>query len=291
MGSNQKIYHRTIIIMKLYIISSVVVSLLDSSLAQLKFGGSSSSSSSGSNGATITKQSGTDTRFFTGDEAIDGGILGLGAGLLGGAVLGGALNGGGNGCGRRRRQADDTNTKFLGALLGGGSGGGSCGRKKRQAPGEDQVGVRFFGLETLLGGGNNNCCNCGGNGYNSGNNNGYNHGNNNGYNNGNNNGFNNGYNNGNNNGYNNGNNNGYNNGNSNVGGGFNSGVSSSRCQCNYNLTFQDKYGQTHGACKRGDETGRRWCYTTGYGCSDARQSQRFPSNPWSYQACGSQGKK
>merc|ERR1711936_859233 len=249
MGSNQKIYHRTIIIMKIYIISSVVVSLLNSSLAQLKFGGSSSSSSSGSNSATNTKQTETDTRFFTGDEAIDGGILGLGAGLLGGAVLGGALNGGGNGCGRRRRQA----------------------------------GVRFFGLETLLGGGNNNCCNCGGNGYNSGYNNGYNNGNNNG--------FNNGYNNGNNNGYNNGNNNGYNNGNSNVGGGFNSGVSSARCQCNYNLTFQDKYGQTHGACKRGDETGRRWCYTTGYGCSDARQSQRFPSNPWSYQACGSQGKK
>merc|ERR1711936_1325689 len=291
MGSNQKIYHRTIIIMKLYIISSVVVSLLDSSLAQLKFGGSSSSSNSESNSATNTKQSGTDTRFFTGDEAIDGGILGLGAGLLGGAVLGGALNGGGNGCGRRRRQADDTNTKFLGALLGGGSGGCNCGRKRRQAPGEDQVGVRFFGLETLLGGGNNNCCNCGGSGYNNGNNNGYNNGNNNGYNHGNNNGYNNGNNNGYNNGYNNGNHNGYNNGNSNVGGGFNSGVSSSRCQCNYNLTFQDKYGQTHGACKRGDETGRRWCYTTGYGCSDARQSQRFPSNPWSYQACGSQGKK
>merc|ERR1711970_674839 len=263
MGSNQKIYHRTSNIMKLYIISSVVVSLLNSSLAQLKFGGSSSSSSSGSNSATNTKQSGTDTRFFTGDEAIDGGILGLGAGLLGGAVLGGVLNGGGNGCGRRRRQADDTNTKFLGALLGGGSGGCNCGRKRRQAPGEDEVGVRFFGLETLLGGGNNNCCNCGGGGYNSGYNNGYNNGNNNGYNNGynsgynngNNNGYNNGNNNGYNNGYNTGNNNGYNNGNSNVGGGFNSG-----------------------ACKRGDETGRVWCYTTGYGCSDARQSQRFPSN-------------
>merc|ERR1711936_199262 len=250
MGSNQKIYHRTIIIMKIYIISSVVVSLLNSSLAQLKFGGSSSSSSSGSNSATNTKQSGTDTRFFTGDEAIDGGILGLGAGLLGGAVLGGALNGGGNGCGRRRRQADGTNTKFLGALLGGGSGSCNCGRKRRQAPGEDQPGTRFFGLETLLGGGNNNCCNCVGSGYNSGYNNEYN--------------------------------NGYN---------GNSGGGSARCQCNYNLTFQDKYGQTHGACKRGDETGRVWCYTTGYGCSDARQSQRFPSNPWSYQACGSYGRK
>merc|ERR1712215_180054 len=145
MGSNQKIFQSRI--MKLQIISSLVLSLLDSSLSQLKFG----DSSSGSNSDTNTKQSETDTRFFTGDEAIDGGILGLGAGLLGGAVLGGVLNGGngGNGCGRRRRQADGTNTKFLGALLGGGSGGCNCGRKRRQAPGEDQVGVRFFGLETL----------------------------------------------------------------------------------------------------------------------------------------------
>merc|ERR1712183_299848 len=197
MGSKQKTCLTTLIIMKLHIISSVILSLLDSSLSQLKFGDSSSSSSSGSNSATNTKQTETDTRFFTGNEAIDGGILGLGAGLLGGAVLGGALNGGGNGCGRRRRQADGTNTKFLGALFGGGSGGCNCGRKRRQAPGEDQVGVRFFGLETLLGGGNNNCCNRVGSGYNSGNNNGFNNGNNNEYNNGNNNGYNNGYNNGN----------------------------------------------------------------------------------------------
>merc|ERR1711936_141210 len=249
-SSKQKICITTLIIMKLHIISSVILSLLDSSLSQLKFGDSSSSSSSGSNSATNTKQTETDTRFFTGNEAIDRGILGLGAGLLGGAVLGGALNGGGNGCGRRRRRAEGTNTKFLGALLGGGSGSCNCGRKRRQAPGEDQPGTRFFGLETLLGGGNNNCCNCVGSGYNSGYNNEYN--------------------------------NGYN---------GNSGGGSARCQCNYNLTFQDKYGQTHGACKRGDETGRRWCYTTGYGCSDARQSQRFPSNPWSYQACGSYGRK
>merc|ERR1712215_328611 len=170
MGSNMKIFHSRI--MKLQIISSLVLSLLDSSLSQLKFG----DSSSGANSATNTKQSETDTRFFTGDEAIDGGILGLGAGLLGGAVLSGVLNGGGNGCGRRRRQADGTNTKFLGALLGGGSGGCNCGRKRRQAPGEDQPGTRFFGLETLLGGGNNNCCNCGGSGYNNGFNNGYNNG-------------------------------------------------------------------------------------------------------------------
>merc|ERR1711862_600045 len=57
-----------------------------------------------------------------------------------------------------------------------------------------------------------------------------------------------------------------------------------QCQCNYNLTFKDRYGNTHGACRRADETGRTWCYTYG-GCPDSRQSSRFPNNPWSYQAC------
>merc|ERR1712168_807208 len=220
-----------------------IISILSSSsLAQLKFGNSGNSDDK-----TDTKKKDVDTKFFTGNEALDGGIVGLGAGLLGGAVLGGVLGGGNNnGCGRRKRQADGTNTKFLGALLGG-SGGCNCGRRRRQAPGEDQPGTRFFGLENLLGGGNNNCCNCQPS-----------------YNN-NNNGYNNGYN----------------------GGG--SVSNTGRCECDYRLTFQDKYGNTHGACKRADETGRRWCYTTGYGCSDARQSQRFPNNPWSYQACQLQG--
>merc|ERR1711962_1324722 len=159
----------------------VVPILFTCALAQLKF-----SSSTGKGDSTNTKQKQVDTKFFTGNEAIDGGIVGLGAGLLGGAVLTCVLGGGNNGCGRRRRQADDTNTKFLGALLGGGSGGCNCGRRKRQAPGEDQPGTRFFGLF----GGNNNCCNCppqynnNNGGYNSGYNNGYNTGYNNGYNNG-----------------------------------------------------------------------------------------------------------
>merc|ERR1719270_308944 len=84
--------------------------------AQLKFGGGGSSSSS-SSGSSSTKSQGavsTDTRFIsTGSELIDGGILGVGAGLLGGAVLSGALGGGQqsagfntgyNPCGRRRRR-------------------------------------------------------------------------------------------------------------------------------------------------------------------------------------------
>merc|ERR1711915_763888 len=122
----------------------IVPALLCSSSAQLKFGGSQSSSGSKGGQKASNGKPNTDTRFFTGNEALDGGILGLGAGLLGGA------------------------------LLGGGSGGCNCGRRKRQAPGEDKPGTRFFGLDGLLGGGsNNNCCNCG---YNSGYNNGYNNG-------------------------------------------------------------------------------------------------------------------
>merc|ERR1711923_382589 len=225
--------------------------------AQLKFGGGSSSSSSSSG----SQDTSTDTRFIsTGNELIDGGILGVGAGLLGGAVLGGALNGGNNNnynsnynnpCGRRKRQADgdDTNTRLFG-LFGNNNPGCNCGRRRRrQAPGEDGVGVRFFGLENILGGGGNNCgCNCGypQNNYPSNNypSNTY---------------------------------------------PSNTYQQQGRCQCNYQLTFQDRYGNTHGACRRADQTGRIWCYTTGGypGCSDARQSQRFPNNPWSYQACSS----
>merc|ERR1712240_452537 len=156
-----------------------------------------------------------------------GGVLGLGAGLLGGAVLSGALNGGNSGC--------------------------NCGRRKRQAPGEAEPGTRFFGLETLLGGGsNNNCgCNCGYNNYPQNNypqnnypqNNYPSSSNNNNY---------------------------------------------VQCQCNNNLTFRDKYGNIHGACKKADQSGRTWCYTYG-GCPDSQPSQRFPNNPWSYQACNYYG--
>merc|ERR1711936_899757 len=122
---------------------------------------------------------------------------------------------------------------------------------------EDEVGVRFFGLGNLLGGGaSNNCgCNCGypSNNYPSNNYPSNNYPSNN-----------------------------Y---------PSNSGSYQQNCQCNNQLTFQDKYGNTHGACRRPDETGKRWCYTTGTypGCSDASQSQRYPNNPWSYQACSYSG--
>merc|ERR1712126_241163 len=243
MGKSSKHIHLT---MNKFVVPFLVCSA-SVTQAQLKFGGGGSSSSSSGSSSSNNKQSGdnkdVDTRFIsTGSELIDGGILGVGAGLLGGAVLSGAFNQPNNNpCGRRRRRQadgkDGGDTRFFLPNLGGG-GGCNCGRRKRrQAPHEDDAGTRFFGLENLLGGGNNCGCNCG-------------------------------YNNG---GYNNG---GYNNG----------GNYQVQNQCNKQLTFRDKYGNTHGACRRADETGRTWCYTYG-GCPDSRPSKRFPNNPWSYQAC------
>merc|ERR1712079_897678 len=109
-------------------------------LGQLQFnGGVSSSSNSNSNSANRNTNRPTsgdvDEKFFlggdspslTGNQALDGGIVGLGLGALGAAVLGptiqGALNGGqqsqGYSCGRRKRQAN-----FGGSQTSGGGGGG-----------------------------------------------------------------------------------------------------------------------------------------------------------------------
>jgi len=74
-------------------------------------------------------------------------------------------------------------------------------------------------------------------------------------------------------------------------GGFSQG-STGLCQCDYSKTFNDQYGNTHGACRRADNSGRTWCYTTGWGnsgCGDLQSSSRFPNNPWSYRACSSSG--
>jgi len=235
-----------------------VFTLVSPLFAQLKFSGgvSGSGSSSSSSGSQDANK-----KLFgltSGNEAIDGGIVGLGLGALGATVLGGALNGGGggggySGCGRRKRDAQSGEERFF--LPSGGSC--TCGRKKRQAPGEDGVNTKFFNLGGLLGGNNNNhcgsCCYNNGGGFNGGFNNGG--------------GFNGGF------------NNNYNNNNG-------------RCQCNNNLTFRDQYNNIHGACQRSDNTGRRWCYTTGWnnqGCGDLQSSNRYQNNPWSYNACGYNG--
>merc|ERR1712110_104330 len=104
-----------------------LATLVSPILGQLQFnGGVSSSSNSNSNSANRNTNRPTsgdvDEKFFlggdtpslTGNQALDGGIVGLGLGALGAAVLGptiqGALNGGqqsqGYSCGRRKRQAN-----------------------------------------------------------------------------------------------------------------------------------------------------------------------------------------
>merc|ERR1712061_555105 len=109
-------------------------------LGQLQFNGGVSSSSN-RNGNSANRNTnrptsgdvdekfflGGDTPSLTGNQALDGGIVGLGLGAPGAAVLGptiqGALNGAqqsqGYSCGRRKRQAN-----FGGSQTSGGGGGG-----------------------------------------------------------------------------------------------------------------------------------------------------------------------
>jgi len=258
------------------LLSTSVVSLLVSlCMGQTNFGGTEKNGNPSSD---------VNTRIFTGNQALDSGLVGIGLGALGATVLapavGNALNGGNNNgfnnngfnngfnnngfnngfnnaCGKRRKRQVDGQTRFF--LPNGG--GCTCGKRKRR-----QAQSRIF-----FGGNNNDCGSCC---YNNGYSNGFNNGNNNNYNQGS-------FNQGN---YNQGN---YNQGNYNQGS-FNSGG----CQCDYSLTFQDNNWNTQGACRRTDNTGRTWCYTTGWsnnGCGDLQTSQRFPNNPWSYNACSYSG--
>merc|ERR1712200_335785 len=119
-----------------------LATLVSPLLCQLKFNGGVSSSSSNSNSPSANKNTnnnrptdvdekfffGGDTPSLTGNQALDGGIVGLGLGALGAAVLGptiqGALTGaqqiqGFNSCGRRKRQAN-----FGGSTSPGGAGAG-----------------------------------------------------------------------------------------------------------------------------------------------------------------------
>merc|ERR1711877_111704 len=118
-----------------------LATLVSPILGQLQFNGGVSSSSN-NNGNSANRNTnrptsgdvdekfflGGDTPSLTGNQALDGGIVGLGLGALGAAVLGptiqGALNGGQqsqgfNSCGRRKRQAN-----FGGSTSPGGAGAG-----------------------------------------------------------------------------------------------------------------------------------------------------------------------
>merc|ERR1712115_239188 len=58
------------------------------------------------------------------------------------------------------------------------------------------------------------------------------------------------------------------------------------CQCS-SITFLDSAGVEQGNCKTVDGTGAQWCYvdSTASSCQDMVPSERFPHNPWSYEAC------
>merc|ERR1712110_730684 len=124
----------------------IAVSMCSLAFGQTNFGGAGSSagSSSGSSSSSQEFPLGsldTDTRFFTGNEALNGGLVGAGLGALGATILGpavggalnhGNFNNGGNSCGKRRkRQAEDGETRFF--LPSGGSCPCHTGRKRRQA--------------------------------------------------------------------------------------------------------------------------------------------------------------
>merc|ERR1739842_18945 len=58
------------------------------------------------------------------------------------------------------------------------------------------------------------------------------------------------------------------------------------CQCS-SITFLDSAGEEQGNCKTVDGTGAQWCYVDHLPstCQDMLPSERFPHNPWSYEAC------
>merc|ERR1711909_98754 len=58
------------------------------------------------------------------------------------------------------------------------------------------------------------------------------------------------------------------------------------CQCS-SITFLDSAGAEQGNCKTVDGTGAQWCCVDHLPstCQDMVPSERFPHNPWSYEAC------
>merc|ERR1711953_1153047 len=176
----------------------------------------------------------TNTRLFSGNQALDSGTLGFGLGV-GAAVLGSSL-------------LNNNNNN-------------PCGKRRRRSP-QNSKDTRFF-----LGGNNN--CNYPSNNYGSSSNN-YHPSNN--------------YGSSSNTHY--PSNNYVSSSNSYPSNSISSSNNYNRCQCTL-LSFTDHQGNVNGKCQSYDSGKGSWCYTTGWdsGCTDLHGSQKFPNNPWSYQAC------
>jgi len=153
----------------------LVATIAHTSVGQTRFGGDSSSKdSTETEGSEVVVKSSKDesakpstsTRFFTGDESLNAGLIGAAAGvgatLLGQALLPSLLGGNSNnGCGRRRRQAEGDKRFFL-PSPGGNKCNNPCGRRRRRQVKEGEEGgdVATRGLFDIFGGGNKNT-NCG----------------------------------------------------------------------------------------------------------------------------------
>merc|ERR1711913_232771 len=176
----------------------------------------------------------TNTRLFSGNQALDSGTLGFGLGV-GAAVLGSSL-------------LNNNNNN-------------PCGKRRRRSP-QNSKDTRFF-----LGGNNN--CNYPSNNYGSSSSN-YHPSNN--------------YGSSSNTHY--PSNNYVSSSNSYPSNSISSSNNYNRCQCTL-LSFTDHQGNVNGKCQSYDSGKGSWCYTTGWdsGCTDLHRSQKFPNNPWSYQAC------
>merc|ERR1711913_22768 len=177
----------------------------------------------------------TNTRLFSGNQALDSGTLGFGLGV-GAAVLGSSL-------------------------LNNNNNNNPCGKRRRRSP-QNSKDTRFF-----LGGNNN--CNYPSNNYGSSSNN-YHPSNN--------------YGSSTNTHY--PSNNYVSSSNSYPSNSISSSNNYNRRQCTL-LSFTDHHGNVNGKCQSYDSGKGSWCYTTGWdsGCTDLHRSQKFPNNPWSYQAC------
>lgn len=200
-----------------------------------------------------TSNTKTNTRLFSGNQALDSGTLGFGLGV-GAAVLGSSLinnHNNNNPCGKRRRRRDAQDTRFF---LGGNN---NCnyGSSNNHYPSNNYP-SNSYPSNNYVSSSNNYPSNnyvSSSNHYPS--------------------------------------NNYVSSSNSYPSNSINSYPSNNykRCQCTQ-LSFTDHHGNVNGKCQSFDSGKGSWCYTTGWdsGCTDLQSSQKFPNNPWSYQACSYQ---
>merc|ERR1711953_560341 len=186
----------------------------------------------------------TNTRLFSGNQALDSGTLGFGLGV-GAAVLGSSLLNNNNPCGKRRRRSPQ-NSKDARFFLGGNN---NCNYPSNNygSSSNNFHPSNIYGSSSNTHHPSNNYVSSSNTHYPS--------------------------------------NNYVSSSNSYPSNSISSSNNYNRCQCTL-LSFTDHQGNVNGKCQSYDSGKGSWCYTTGWdsGCTDLHRSQKFPNNPWSYQA-------